>query len=69
MNIKISIKDCDCVQTVSNNKLMSEVEHKKKTMLYAPPENDKQAKQPSRPPVQNNTDSNNKKGTVNMNSK
>jgi hypothetical protein len=48
---------------------MSEVEHKKKTMLYAPPENDKQAKQPSRPPVQNNTDSNNKKGTVNMNSK
>lgn len=44
MNIKISIKDCDCNPTVKNTREVSEVEHKKKSMLYAPPERDK--KQP-----------------------
>lgn len=45
MNIKISIKDCDCNPTVKNTREVSEVEHKKKSMLYAPPERDK--KQPT----------------------
>lgn len=45
MNIKISIKDCDCPQSLTTNKELSEVEYKKRTMLYAPPEQDKHSKQ------------------------
>lgn len=41
MNIKINIKDCDCNEpTVITKKDMSEVEFKKKSMLYAPPTKD-----------------------------
>lgn len=38
-------------------------------MLYAPPENDKQARQAVRPSNNTKADSNNKKSTLNMNSK
>lgn len=45
MNVKITIKDCDCAPSVNNVRQISEVQHKKKTMLYAPPEKDKITKQ------------------------
>ena len=40
MNIRISIKDSENPATVTKNTL-SEVEHKKKSMLYSPPQKDK----------------------------
>lgn len=53
MNIKISIKDCDCIPNITNGREISEVEHKKRTMLYAPPENDKNNRQTIKvPPTQ-----------------
>ena len=39
MNIRISIRDCDS-QAHSRPHHLSEVDQKKKTMLYAPPEKD-----------------------------
>jgi hypothetical protein len=64
MNIKINIKDCDCSPTVITKKDYSEVEFKKKNMLYAPPTKDpKPNKNPNsqkRPP-QNTLNLENKK--------
>lgn len=71
MNIKISIKDCDCPQSITNNKEISEVEHRKRTMLYAPPENDnKNSKQTVRTGNNRNEGQTKKNyGNLNMNSK
>lgn len=67
MNIKISIKDCDCIPNVTNGREISEVEHKKRTMLYAPPENDKNTKQTVRAAVAQKQP-NNRKQNINTNS-
>ena len=41
MDIRINIKDCECDHpSVVTKNALSEVEHKKKNMLYAPPEQD-----------------------------
>lgn len=40
MNIRINIKECECEPTVITKKEISEVEFKKKSMLYAPPTKD-----------------------------
>lgn len=69
MNIKISIKDCDCAPSVTNGREISEVEYKKKTMLYAPPDNQKSNKQTiKQPTTTQRKQQNSRKTNINMNS-
>ena len=63
MNVKINIKDCNCSPALITKKEISEVEFKKKNMLYAPPTKDKEKKT-----FQTNTVSKNNPKNSNINS-